>query len=286
MSEVFYLKITKPGAGLCNQLYALAGCITFAMGRYNKIVIGYFLLDIETNGIIQFGSVFDIEHLNNWAYENCQLNIEEGQFNAHSYIESPIPFFGGTNNQQLFISVLRDGIKFKSYIIQHIENEIIHKIPITNKNIVIIHLRLEPDVVQHFFQKNENERICLTDMQIKYIDLIRLCCNSKNDHLIILSGNPESNNNNAILKYLEINNFSYYLSNKKCFNKREINGIADLILAEKLNCKQILGLYESSYTYTLIHRCLNNNCKATIMSYLHSGYKEINTSTTEYQRFK
>ena len=285
----FYLKIAKPNAGLCNQLYALAGCITYVMGRYTKLVIGNFLLDINTQGLLPFGTVVDIEHLSNWCQENCNgLVVEEGQYNTHPYVESPIPFFGGAIDPAIFIGVLKHGIQFKSYIVERVEQELVSKAkPSKNyKNTVIVHLRLEQDVVQHFLEKHEQERVCLSDMQIKYIDLIRLCCNPKEDHLVLLTGDAETDNNAPVLKYLDVNGYSYYLSQTKCFNKREINGIADLILAEKLNCKKVIGLYESSYTYTLIHRCLtNSNVSATVMSYLKGGIKNFDfESSAEYYR--
>jgi hypothetical protein len=282
----FYLQLSHYSkAGLCNQLYSLAGCIDYGVttGSYNTIYISNFCLDIDTGGFYNISDVLDLVHFNKWAIsQNYNIALRDGDKIFGNYQKSPIIFFGGSMNKDIFIGVLKYGIKFNRVLRSKIE------IPILNeKNVTIIHLRTEPDVVEHY--KNQLE---LSDMQLKYIDLIKMSCDPQRDFIFILTGKDEGNNS-VIYQYLNDNGYGYYVSTNKFFTKRELNAIADMVIAEELTkqgkVSKVLGLYESSYSYTLIHKCFSasSNIEANVCAYLHNGIKYINSSTTcdEYQKF-
>lgn len=301
---IYYLKLyIENKSGLCNQLYSLAACICYGYTtkKYNKIVVGNFYLDIEKGGVLPFGSIIDVSYLNEYCMQHYEISIEEGtNIAVHTndfYQVSPIVFFGQVDTPGIFINILKQGIKFKEYIIdcidESITQHIMKAIDITNPlNICFIHLRLEKDVLQHY----KNDNVLLSDVQIKYMDLIRYKCNPNTDFIILLSGDDD--NNDVILQYLDIHNYKYYFSKKKCFNKREVNAIGDLILCESITKKyshkinmHVLGIYESSYSYTLIHRIFGNTqskeTTATICSFLLPGFKSfnLNSQPNEYRSF-
>jgi hypothetical protein len=280
----FYLKLAyAPQVGLCNQLYSLAGCIDYCIftGKYKTINISNFCVDINDGGFVCISDILDMDHLNKWG-SNYNLIFKDGDKIEGNYIPSPIIFFGGSKNKNIFIDVLKKGIKFNTIIKDCID------IPkLSENNITIIHMRLEPDVVNHY--KNEMN---LSDMQMKYIDLINIYCNPQHDFLVILTGNDEGNND-LVYNYLTSVGYKYYISKKKYFSKREINAISDMIIATELmssgKVNKILGVYESSFSYTLIHQCFAsaNECCAGVCSFLNSAFKHITTETpaNEYQKF-
>lgn len=69
MNNTFYLKLAKNNTcGLCNQLYALAGCINYAILNkdINIIVVDNFLKEINTNIYCPLGDILNLIMLNNF----------------------------------------------------------------------------------------------------------------------------------------------------------------------------------------------------------------------------
>ena len=67
MRNTFYLKIAKTNScGLCNQLYALTGCINYAIlnKNINIIVVDDFLKEINTHNYCSIREVLNLTILN------------------------------------------------------------------------------------------------------------------------------------------------------------------------------------------------------------------------------
>lgn len=329
MDQTFLLKIAKdPGCGLCNQLYALVGCIDHAI--YNKnmniIIVDNFLKEINTNYYCPLSEILDMNAFNAYllrynialidrnyihpainsiVYHNSQnkkmditydvcgkfLNnnilrisiydtiVREDanmliityslggvpitlsnrmmngklekevliDFNFIRFQESPQLYYGGSQNPPQFVNILQNlkfNINFTS-MAEALSNPFRD-----NKKINVIHLRLEEDAITSFTlqTKISNYKKVLED---KYIHVIKKYIEPK-DRTIILSGEYD----NRVIQFLDEGDYNY-IKTVNASKHREINGLIDLIIGEK--CTNIMiGVYESSFSYTLMYRLFNN----------------------------
>jgi hypothetical protein len=89
MFPFFYLKIAKDsGCGLCNQIYALTGCIDYAIhsNNYRVIIVDSFLKEIHKKQYLPIENVFDLNYIQFFLLEkynilvfdknNLKINIE------------------------------------------------------------------------------------------------------------------------------------------------------------------------------------------------------------------
>jgi hypothetical protein len=119
-----------------------------------------------------------------------------------------------------------------------------------DQKINVIHLRLEDDAIASFTLQTKiaDYKKVLED---KYIDVIKKYIDPT-DLTIILSGEY----NNRVIKFLDDGNYNY-IKTVNITKHRELNGLIDLIIGQK--CTNIMiGVYESSFSYTLMYRLFNN----------------------------
>jgi hypothetical protein len=141
----------------------------------------------------------------------------------------------------------------------NLSKNILEKINI-NKNINLLHLRLEEDAIKHWSkQNNMSEEYFKNYLEIKYISLIKNHIDPK-DQTIILSGSLT----NGVIDFLIQNNYNYIL-NDKYFDEREKNAIIDFLISN--NCNNVFignfnfeNLNGSTFSY-YIQKLLNTNVK-------------------------
>jgi hypothetical protein len=78
MFPFYFLKIAKDsGCGLCNQLYALSGCIDYAIytKQYQIIIVDDFLKEIHTNNFIPLREILDVPCFQHFLFKKYQLLI-------------------------------------------------------------------------------------------------------------------------------------------------------------------------------------------------------------------
>ena len=328
MDQTFLLKIAKdPGCGLCNQLYALTGCIDHAIyyKNINIIIVDNFLKQINTIDYCPISEIVDMNAFNAYllqynialidrnyihptinsiVYENSQskkIDITHdicGKFLRNSVLRIPITdilahdasmllvtyslggipitlryqmingklekevfldfnftdfrgspqlYYGGSQNPKQFVSILQNmrfNVNFTSMV------EALSSPFSNDTKINVIHLRLEEDAIASFTLQTKitNYKKVLED---KYIAMIKKYIEPQ-DLTIILS----SEYNNQVIKFLDDENYNY-IKTVNVTKYRELNGLIDLIIGEK--CTNIMiGVYESSFSYTLMYRLFNN----------------------------
>lgn len=237
-------------------------------GQVKKIFIKYLINGYE----------FEIEY-----DENCSNLREIVEFNL-TKVEYQYYFkFPFDLDDKLFFDILKN-IPFKHNIIIHSDkfikhvNENINNLKLNNlinnkldTKINVIHLRTEDDGIKHWSNQNN-----MTDFEFKYslenkyIDIIKKETNNnidKNNIFIILSYTTDNN----VIKYLNDNNYIFFICNKYLSCGREINAIIDLLNTRicnnlfigNLNIKQKRG---SSFSYFILSK-LNkiNNIKSILI---------------------
>jgi len=117
-----------------------------------------------------------------------------------------------------------------------------------NKKINCIHLRLESDAIECWSKQNDMCQMQFkTVIEEKYIDQIKKNID-KTDMTIILSHNYD----NKVIEFLKDNDYNYILT-PKMDASRDIAAIYDLLIGQYCNNVYIF-VYESSFSYTLLHR--------------------------------
>lgn len=109
-----------------------------------------------------------------------------------------------------------------------------------------IHLRLEKDAMEHWGRPSvENYKQLVEN---KYIQLIQKYITDKSVLTIILGHDYD----NAVIKYLEKNNYNYKIT-PKYYNEREISAIVDLEIGQACN-NICLCIFESTFSFALCTR--------------------------------
>jgi glycerol-3-phosphate responsive antiterminator len=246
----FYLKLARsPMAGLCNQIYALCGCIEYSISKnINSIYIDRFLMEINSDKWCPISDIIDINKLNLFL-KQYNINVIDS-FNSYelnelknNYIESPILYFGTSGNPKLFTKILNNIQFLDKYI------EIAKKI-INFNDYNVIHLRLENDAVETYSKEmNIHPDVYKTINEERYIHCIKKYID-KNVMTVVLC----SNENNNVIEYLKKNKYKFILT-LKFFEYREINALIDLIIGTMCNTV-FIGSYESSFSFTILNRIL------------------------------
>jgi len=244
----FYLKLARClMSGLCNQIYSLCGCIEYSIRKnINNIYVDRFLMEINSD---KWGPISDVIDLNKFNLFLKQYNItiidsfDSYNLEISNYKESPILYFGTSENLKLFTKILNN-IEFLD---KH--KEIAKKI-INFNNYNVIHLRLEEDAVNVYSKEiNIHPDVYKTINEERYIHCIKKYID-KNVMTVVLTG--DSNNN--VVEYLKKNKYKYTLTSKN-FENREMNAIIDLIIGSMCN-KVFIGSYDSSFSFTILNRIL------------------------------
>jgi hypothetical protein len=314
-SFAYRLRIAQDaGCGLCNQLYALSGCIDFfceqELNRKGPIFIAVdqFLQQIGTNDTCPVGDVIDLDAFNdilapigvvligrnarleivkamcdleditaqiaplllekergNTLYlspfflagktVSVQYRIGRGVFTATSddaglciafpdgqFKPSPQLYFGGSHTPLRFVHLL-SSIPFTA---PFVEQRTVKFDQVTT----VIHLRLEQDAINSFSQQ-----IAMTGAELKsrledtYIAIIRRHV-APNTAVLVLSGDYD----NRVVRFLHDEGYKVVTTEPKPWTKRELNAVHDLLAATDTDAKTFIGVYESSYSYTVMFR--------------------------------
>ena len=326
----FFLKIAQNNnCGLCNQLYALTGCIDHSnfYKKYNVLIIDKFLRGIETESYCPISEIVDLKKFNvflqkynvylidsyyiqleiidifeekekkeekednkditrdilikyfkyncleipkdiihNRLIINYRLNKETPIFtkifekgekitldfttNNNIFNRSPQLYLGGSEQRNVFFNILSN-IPFQKKFVTHafgiLENIIKNNNNSSDFN--VIHMRLERDAIE-VESKNANiaPNIFKNKMEEKYIETIKKYVN-KDVLNIILSPNFD----NRVIEFLKENNYKFIVTEKNFL--REENAIIDLLIGFFCT-KTFIGVYESSFSYTLLHKII------------------------------
>ena len=169
--------------------------------------------------------------------------------------------FPHTYNIHMFENIL-DNIQYNMNFIEKSEN--ILKYININKNVNVIHLRLEEDAIKHWSRMNHmNESTFKEYIENKYIDLIQKYT-SKTDQNIILSSSLK----NGVIDFLIENNYNFKF-NDKYFEGREKNAIVDLLACKYCNNIfignfNVINMNGSTFSYYLGKIIKNNITKIYI----------------------
>ncbi len=76
MDKIFFLQISTPTSGLCNQIYAIVGSILRSQTEGKKIVIiDNFLLEIGTNQYAPISTILDLEKTNQYVLQKHDVYL-------------------------------------------------------------------------------------------------------------------------------------------------------------------------------------------------------------------
>jgi hypothetical protein len=115
-----------------------------------------------------------------------------------------------------------------------------------------IHLKLENDCIEHcenIYKTDKN--IIKKSLEDAYIQTIKDSI-LESELTIVLSGDFDNN----VIKFLQNNNYRF-ISTPKLYEDRELNAIIDLEIGLLCNNTYIYT-FESSFSYTLLHKLSNN----------------------------
>jgi hypothetical protein len=79
MSSIYFLNISQPFTGLCNQLNSIISTICYCISNEKIIVINMFLKEIYTNNYTSISNIFDLEKTNKFL-EKYNVALMDGNF--------------------------------------------------------------------------------------------------------------------------------------------------------------------------------------------------------------
>lgn len=174
-----------------------------------------------------------------------------------------------TYDQRMFHDILTH-IEYAPPVVAIAEQVIIT----TQQNkINVLHLRLEPDAIQHWSKMNQlSEQDFLGYLENKYIEIIEKNID-RHDETIIVS-NSTSNN---VVHYLAENGYRFKMCEKSFpHNKREKNAIVDLLVSQhcnnifigNFNCETLNG---STFSYYILKRFKKGvTCLCVDLDHIHN----------------
>ena len=165
----------------------------------------------------------------------------------------------------MFREILRNFV-FNSSIVskaeKYIDTSIIRYYIDSKKTINVFHLRLEDDAIQAWGKEvgmndlREYKKI----LEDKYINIINQLV-TKESLTIFLA----SDYDNRVIKHMRDNGYTY-LTTPKLEKERDVSAIVDMHIGSV--CSGIcVGVWESSYSYTLFDRVKDKNVKFIILYY-------------------
>jgi hypothetical protein len=266
MSNVYCLNLSQKHTGLSNQLNSLLSTICHCIqSNKNIIIIDKFLSEIHTDKYAPISYIIDINQLNLYLkkYKICLIDgcfIQYSNLFNQTFINN-IKYIPGycwdIIKDPLFIDITNEIYKNLCFNNKFIilSNSFIHTLNIMdNDNVNIIHLRIEPDGLDHWSKMNNCN---IPEFKLKlinrYIELIDRLIN-KTDKTIILS----YDSNNEIIDYLKNNGYNYYYHEKNKNDNREENAIIDLLNSKYCN-NVFIGVGGSTFSET-ISKMINFKC--------------------------
>ncbi len=205
------------------QLYNIKGDPLY--GEEKKLYITYTLNDNITT-----------EEYSEYIYNDIILNLESPT-TILSWEQIDNCYI---NNSEMFDYLLKN-MPFNNRLVKYSENavlinsndeyELFPLIKMVDKQINVIHLRVEKDMTGHMLNHNNmTQEEYDFNLQHKYIELIKK--HFSNDSIIFVLSYDLNNN---VIKHLRENNYEFYISKKNIFDGREKHGIIDLLIGEKCN---------------------------------------------------
>lgn len=245
--------------GLCNQLYAITGCIQYCISKgIRKLIVNRFLKEIKTEDKCLLSEIIDIIKFNLFLekYNVKVIPVDETYCKNITFSSSPILYKGNSNNESEYIDILINIPFLEKYT--NISNKQIN-FEIFN----VIHLRLEEDAIDTFSKELMVHRDVYQRInEDRYIECIDKYIN-KDITTIVLCNEKD----NRVIDFLRDNNYKFMLT-KKYFDKRELNALVDLNIGMKCN-NVFIGSYESTFSYTIVCKLLKNkNSKSKFYSCL------------------
>ena len=261
MDKIRFLKIYSNNSGLCNQLYSLITTICECIeNNINIIVVSDFLKSIHTNDCCPISDIIDIDNLNIFL-SKYNIRVIDKKFAHNEGISLDIDFKNIDNwnilekYKELFINFIKE-LNFSDHLTNtfHLQNDkYINKYSTIN----VIHLRIEDDAIEHWSKINNLEYSLFKNILIKkYIEYISKYIIPE-DFTFILT----SSINNEVIDYLNINNYSFKITDKFFSNERELNAIIDFLTGKLCN-NVYIGPGNSTFTQCIL-KCINN--KKTIL---------------------
>lgn len=248
-SSHFYMTLSKDDmTGLCNQIYALTGCIEYCiMNSIKKLVVSRLLKEIKTNDKCLLSEVIDIKNFNIFLmnYDIQIVDVDERLYTNTDFLISPILYMGNSKNNILYTNILNN-IRFLDFYSNIAKNNIY------SNEINVIHLRLEEDALDIFSREMGIHRDVYKFInEHRYIECIKEYIDKSVMTIVIGS------KNNRVIDFLRENKYIFMATNK-IFDKREINAVIDLNIGFECN-KVFIGSFDSTFSYTIMCRLLKKD---------------------------
>jgi hypothetical protein len=245
----FYMNLSKDDmTGLCNQMYALTGCIEYCiMNNIKKLVVSRLLKEIKTDDKCLLSEVIDIKKINIFLmnYGIQIIDVDERLYTNTDFLISPILYMGCSKNNILYKNILNNICFLEFY-------SNIAKKHIYSNEINVIHLRLEEDALDIFSREiGIHKDVYKVINEQRYIDRIKEYIDKSIMTIVIGS------KNNRVVDFLRENKYIFMTTNKM-FDKREINAVIDLNIGFECN-KVFIGSFDSTFSYTIMCRLLKKD---------------------------
>jgi hypothetical protein len=192
--------------------------------------------------------------LNNGFFEEYYPIIDNKLIEPVNYdfINLPYHIFSVCGEKHPYFWEILKNIKFSDTFINKAND--IKKIICNNdsQQINCIHLRLENDYIEHYENIYKiDKKLIKKAFEDAYIQTINESI-LKSELTIVLSGDFDNN----VIKFLQNNNYNF-ITTSKLYEDRELNAIVDLEIGLLCNHTYIYT-FESSFSYTLLHKLSNN----------------------------
>lgn len=175
MNSVYFLKLAKdPGCGLCNQLYALCGCIDHQIQtqQHKIIIVDSFLKEINTNKRCPLGDILDLSYINS-AFLLPQFNmLVLDQSNLRIQLEHIFWVIQHKTTREITNVHVKDEVLslfFKDQTTLQIPKE--YSIPLFDHDMLDFHivLRFNEYPIKYSFKVNETGRSLANDIDMPLI---------------------------------------------------------------------------------------------------------------------
>ena len=200
-----------------------------------------------------------------------ECNVVDGRLETNLVIDPTNMTYEETlkfknDDSPMFRDILRNFVFHPSIVSKaskYIETSIIKYYMDSKKKIHVFHLRLEDDAIKHWSNEVEirNLQQYKSVLENKYINIVQKFV-AKDSLTIFLA----SDYDNRVIRYMRDNGYNY-LTTPKLEKARDVSAIVDMHVGSVCNgiC---VGVWESSYSYTLFDRIKDkSNVKFILLYY-------------------
>ena len=256
MIEVRYVDISSlSNCGLSNQLYILVGGIILCIqNRIPLLVVGRFLLEINTRYYSSIGKILYLSAINQHLRKKYSMSIVDISRTKFATRPGKLDLYKlnpsmGTCSELLNTDIGKDILNHMFFTPDLVSvpmkflNTMLHGGG--HDNINVIHLRIENDAISHWGAVNNMTAAKFrNEVTSRYIDLIKANM-PKNQPILLLSGNID----NEVTAFMKENNYTYHVLTKQS-KYREVNAIMDMILG-KMCSGVFIGASGSTFSHLL-----------------------------------